>query len=74
MKRLLRISAMIAAVGLTSGANANLLTNGGFETPVVPGTGTSALTSYAIGQNIGGWQVVGTSGVTSQVVSVLNSQ
>ena len=74
MRRLLRISTMIAAVGLTSGANANLLVNGGFETPVVPGTGTAAVTSYAIGQNISGWQVVGTSGVTSQVVSVLNSQ
>ena len=66
MKRTLTLLACLLAFAMSSSA-ANLLTNGSFETPIVP------VGSYILYSNgsaaITGWQVVSTPGANVAIVS-----
>jgi len=66
MKLALLVAATAAAFASTS-VNANLITNGSFESPLVPG---SSFTGFPVGTGtLSGWSVVGPSGEAVFIVS-----
>jgi hypothetical protein len=55
--RLLAVFLPAAALTTTATAQPNLLTNGGFEFPVIPTSDPDHLLTFLTGENVGGWAV-----------------
>ena len=63
------LGAVLAVGGALAagGANANLLTNGSFETPTVP---VGGITNFSVGEaGLTGWNVIGPNGATVALIS-----
>jgi len=65
MKRLCFVGLLVCVLALPNFA-ANLITNGSFETPIVP---VGGFTNFLAGSSFSGWTVVGPSGTDVSIVS-----